>query len=132
MDRVYRILIMEDELLLRTLLQRVLEDAGYAVLTAEDGREGMRVFHETHPDLVLTDILMPNVDGIEVLKALRELPERPKIIAMSGGGRSFPAQMPLRWAAKFSVDHVLAKPFSHDELLMTVKSALMGGQSSVT
>src|SRR4051794_24379717 len=83
---VPRVLLIDDELAIRTLVRLVLEGAGMEVAEAGDGQEGVRAFHRFWPDLVLCDLLMPNKDGIETIRQLQRDAPDVKIIAMSGGG----------------------------------------------
>jgi DNA-binding response OmpR family regulator len=115
-------LIDDDVAVLRTL-EIVLGDRGYDVTTAKDGVEGMRMFHRVHPDLVITDLIMPEKEGIETIMEMRR--ERPdaKIIAISGGGRLHNTNF-LEVAAKLGACSVLAKPFSPDELAQRIEEAI--------
>jgi DNA-binding response OmpR family regulator len=79
------ILIIDDTDVIRDLLQTSLERAGYAVRVAKDGHEGLREFRKASADLVITDIYMPDCDGIEVIRGLRRLSPEVKILAISGG-----------------------------------------------
>src|SRR5262245_24503194 len=79
-----RILVIEDDDPIRTLMHQILERAGYAVAEACDGGEGLRVCHTTPVDLVLTDLMMPGLDGVATIGAIREQHPTPKIIVMSG------------------------------------------------
>ena len=81
-----KILVIDDERVLRSCLRYYLEDFGYAIIEAENGKEGLERIKEEKPDVVLTDLRMPEVDGLEVLKRGKELcPELP-IIVVSGTG----------------------------------------------
>src|SRR5690242_8002624 len=81
-----QILVIDDEPMLRRTLRAVLERAGHTVVEAEDGNQGLEQFNVQRPDLVLTDIIMPNREGVETIGEMRrQAPDLP-IIAMSGGG----------------------------------------------
>lgn len=82
-----RILVIDDEPQVRAMLRQMLEREGYEVVEAEEGEEGMRRYREQPVDLVITDILMPQKEGIETIRALRRTNPGVKIIAISGGGR---------------------------------------------
>ena len=80
------ILVVDDEADICTSLQDRLTIEGYKVLTASDSRKGLQVYHDHLIDLVITDVLMPELDGLEVVRTLRRLGTAIPIIAMSGGG----------------------------------------------
>lgn len=118
-----RILIIDDEVQLRTSLLRTLESEGHQVFAAGDGREGLRVFHEQHPDLVVTDLFMPEKDGLETIREIRRHSPASRIIAVSGGYRGGMVDL-LPVARKLGVTLTLAKPFAPEELLGAVRFAL--------
>lgn len=111
------ILVIDDEPQLRSVLVRILSRAGHAVIEAKDGREGMKLFYAHRPQLVITDVFMPDKEGIETIGEIRRKAPETYIIAISGGARSF---APLDLAAKLGADATLAKPFRLDELLALV------------
>jgi YesN/AraC family two-component response regulator len=118
-----RILIIEDDTRVRETYCLILEQAGYEVVTATDGKEGMRVFREKSPDLVITDIIMPEKEGLEVIRELkRDFPEV-KIIAISGGGYAQPEDY-LKTAKLFGAMCTLTKPIEQEELLEAVQECL--------
>jgi len=120
-----RILVIDDELPLRRLLRSILERAGHTVLDAADGREGMVLWRREPTDVVVTDIFMPEKDGIEVILELNKVAAKPKIIAMSGGGK----KGLLDWnstALSLGADRVLLKPFDPQTFLLTVQEVLGG------
>ena len=121
-----RILIIEDEPQMRHMVEQLLTRAGHEVLSASDGRSGMDLYHEQLPDLVITDILMPEVDGLEIIRSLkREFPHL-KIIAMSGGGETGKLQY-LPEAREFGADIALSKPFDPALLTAEVERLLAAG-----
>jgi len=115
-----KILVIDDDYSVRYTLARILRGNGYEVVTAADGEQGMSVFRSDPPDLVITDIIMPNQEGIETIRHMRR--ERPdaRIIAISGGGR-FGNLDVLEIARKFGADEVMHKPFDAAELLSRVR-----------
>jgi len=118
-----RILVIDDDVQVRQLLRLILEQAGYEVLDAGDGNEGMKLFSMEPTDLVITDIIMPEKEGIETIRELqRDYPEV-KIIAISGGGR-VSAEDYLRTAECFGVDRTFAKPLKREELLEAIRELL--------
>ena len=121
-----RILIIEDESQLRHMVEQLLTRAGHEVLSASDGRSGMDLYHEQLPDLVITDILMPEVDGLEIIRSLRREFPQVKIIAMSGGGETGKLQY-LPEAREFGADIALSKPFDPAVLTAEVERLLAAG-----
>ena len=118
-----RILVMDDDALLRGALRVALEAAGYEVLEAADGDAGLRLQREQGADLVLVDIFMPQRDGLEVIRALRAETPQPKIVAMSGGGRTGQVEV-LRAAAGLGASRTLLKPFEPRALLQVIRELL--------
>jgi DNA-binding response OmpR family regulator len=114
-----KILVIDDEYLVRYTLARLLRAKGYEVVTAADGERGMTVFRSAAPDLVITDIIMPEQEGIETIRLMRR--ERPdaKIIAISGGARFGDLDV-LEIARKLGADDVIPKPFDAAELLSRI------------
>lgn len=115
---------------MRKLVGEFLRHAGHEPVVAINGLEGMRFAKETPFDLVITDIIMPEKEGIEVIMDLRRQQPGIRIIAMSGGGR-LNANDCLKLAQKLGAKATLAKPFSGAELLATVATVL-GTQESPT
>ncbi|MCW5751220.1 MAG: response regulator [Alphaproteobacteria bacterium] len=117
------ILIVEDDPLLCETLRQTLNHAGHAVAVAEDGRAALRAFDAVRPDLVLLDIIMPEMDGLETIRAVRQsVPDIP-VIAMSGGGQIGNLDL-LQVAAKFGANMALRKPFSGRQMLEAIGKAL--------
>lgn len=120
-----RILIIDDEQAIRSVLRRALERAGHEVSEADDGRAGLKQIAQSPFDLVVTDIVMPKMEGIEfILQVHREQPGL-KVIAVSGGGRVAPKAY-LDMARSAGAVSVLAKPFAIEEFLAAVAAALKG------
>ena len=117
------ILLVEDEEQLRSMLKIVLENAGHTVHEAGDGKEALESYIRHPADLVVTDIVMPNKEGIETILEFRRNHPGLRIIAMSGGGRNS-AQDYLKLAKSFGADYVLTKPFSNQAILDVVKTVL--------
>lgn len=118
-----KILVIEDDREIGRMITTVLTRHGYTVYGAGDGREGMRIFGWFRPDLVITDVFMPEMDGIEVIRDIRRGPSDVKIIAISGGA-SMPAEDALRLAKRLGANSVMAKPFMAEHLLAMVMEAL--------
>ena len=119
-----QILIIEDDVEYRNILKQMLERQNYEVAIASDGEEGIKIFRENPVPLVITDILMPNKEGIEtIFEFEREFPET-KIIAISGGGTG-PANDYLKAAGSIdNVKRTFEKPFAMDELMTAVKELI--------
>ena len=115
-----RILVIEDDDSVRKLIRRILEGAGYTVLEAPDGVQGVQTYREQRPDLVLTDIFMPGKEGLETILELGLLDPEVRIIAVSGGG-NMGILNPLPMAAKLGALRTLSKPFSGKELVDLVE-----------
>lgn len=94
-----RLLVIDDEAFVRDSLVAYLEDSGYQVEEAADGRQGLEMFERTHPDVVLLDLKMPNMDGLSVLKALRDHPANVPVIVISGAGVMADVVEALRYGA---------------------------------
>jgi DNA-binding NtrC family response regulator len=118
-----RILLIDDDDHFRKMLRVTLERAGYQVEDAANGRRGIELYTTEPTDLVITDLVMPDKEGLETITELKSFDEEVKIIAISGGGRVGPWSY-LGVAQKFGARAALAKPFSHDELLAVVASVL--------
>ncbi|WP_372797569.1 response regulator [Pontiella sp.] len=117
------ILIIDDDETIRTVFKRFLEGKGYEVRVAADGRQGLRVLEDGPVDLVITDIMMPETDGLEVVMAIRGRESEIPIIAISGGMHAMPMDF-LPMAKKFGARDVLYKPVELDDLLTAVEKAL--------
>lgn len=117
-----RILVVDDEPMFRDYLNRVLEREGHAVIEASDGAQGLRRLDDQSVDLVLLDIVMPNMDGIEFLIGLRKRESDVGVIAMSGGGQ--PIGCYLTPANALGARQTLTKLFACSDLIGAVQDAL--------
>jgi CheY-like chemotaxis protein len=117
-----RVLIIDDDEQLRALLSQILERAGYSVAEAAQGSMGLKLFREQPSDLVITDLIMPEKEGIETILEFRLFPMVP-LIAISGGGRHGPQDY-LAIAKRLGAQQTVSKPFSRDEILQAVQIAL--------
>ena len=118
-----RILVIEDDEQMRVLLDQTMQWAGYEVVTAENGRLGQQLFEEQPTDLIITDLIMPEQEGLETIRILKKSYPEVKIIAISGGGRIGPeAYLPA--AMELGADRVFSKPFDIKELVTTVQELL--------
>lgn len=118
-----RILVVDDEAPIRDVMRKMLEKSGYEVVEAGDGREALQVFETDPTDLVITDILMPDQEGLQTIMELRQNHPDLKIIAISGGGVVGP-QTYLRMAEGFGADRTLTKPFTMNDLIEAVRALL--------
>lgn len=112
-----RILLVEDEVDLRAMVKEVLESEGHEVEEASSGTGALQSYAVTPPDLIITDLVMPGTDGIEIIMKLRKSHPNLKIIAMSGGKY-------LDLAGHLGATHTLLKPFTKQAVLDIVKEAL--------
>ncbi len=120
------ILIVDDDELFRTMLEAMLRKEGYQVLTASNGTEAQARLESISPDLIMTDILMPEGDGIELITALNRQQRGIPIVAMSGGRRSISLEFNLESAALMGVKATLPKPFTRENLRQVLADALQG------
>ncbi len=123
------ILVIDDEVSMRTSIQKMLEREGYNVLTAVDGNEGMKLFNNNQVALVITDIVMPEKEGIGTIMEMKASSQDVKIIAISGGGLQGPEDY-LEIAKSFGAKYVLKKPFKRDDLMNAVNWLLEEGDIS--
>jgi len=115
------ILVIDDEPALREILSQVLTDAGHRVVGAGNGKEASKALTTGAFDVVLTDVIMPEKDGMQVISELRKKFPEVRIIAMSGGGH-VPRDQYLKIAKGLGAHAVLEKPFANQKLLDTVES----------
>mgnify|MGYP001553555652 CR=1 FL=1 len=118
-----KILIIDDEQPIRRMLSTLFERNGYEVLTASDGNKGLAATREFNPDLIITDLLMPEKEGLETIKEIREIDTEVKIIAISGGGVVQP-EMYLKLAEKVGADMSMTKPVDNATLISSVKQLI--------
>ena len=116
-----KILLVEDDDQLRDLLKEILIGAGYEVSEAPDGTGVCDLYRKQHFNLVITDLVMPKMEGIELIMELRRIDKNARIVAMSGQNQ---AESYLRIAGKLGVRHTLSKPFGAEDFLRVVSLAL--------
>ena len=117
------ILVIDDDPVLRRVVTLALEAAGHSVLRCENGRKAVAFLERDHADLLVTDIVMPEMDGVETVRAVRHLDPDLPILAISGGG-SFDPKDYLGLAQAFGATAVLPKPFRPAELVDLVSRLL--------
>lgn len=119
-----KILVIDDDDLVRMTARNILQKAGCVVFEATSGLTGVKLFKSESPSVVITDMLMPDKEGLETITEIRSLNPETKIIAMSGGGSSKNMAY-LQMAQKVGADHSIKKPFKPDELLSAIKIVLV-------
>ena len=126
------ILIIDDEEDIRDALQMILESAGYQVQVASNGAEAIELHRKEPADVIITDIIMPEKDGVSTIKVIRQESPGIRIIAISGGGGRPISYMPdaistsayLAAAKQAGADLTITKPFEREELIEAVDSLL--------
>jgi CheY-like chemotaxis protein len=118
------ILVIDDDEQFRSMLVQMLTIDKHLVTIARDGEEGLALCGREKPELIITDILMPHLDGIELIMELQKRGNAVPIIAVSGGRRSISAEFNLESASLMGVKAVLAKPFTRADLRQTIETAL--------
>ena len=116
-----RILVVEDDDLMRDGLRQMIEREGHEALAAENGLLGLKLFQTHEIDLVITDVLMPEKDGLELIKEIRACNPEVKIIAMSGGGR-ISSKNYLSVAKRLGANGTLTKPFLRKDLIESLRA----------
>ncbi|HIJ80639.1 MAG TPA: response regulator [Desulfuromonadales bacterium] len=123
-----RILVIDDDVQVLKVLVSYLEKSRHEVTAASNGKVGIDLLTHRQFDLVITDIIMPEKDGIEVLLWLRTMPNRPKIIAISGGSASLDQEYLLRLSKDIAADKELQKPVDLVTLTNAVREVLGTGE----
>lgn len=118
-----KILVIDDDDLMRLALAKILSSEGYAVVQAADGDEGLQLHRSQNFDLIITDLIMPDKEGIQIIRELRKENSAVRIIAMSAGGKGG-AMDYLKWARLMGAKKCLSKPIKRDDLLNAVTTVL--------
>ncbi len=118
-----KILIIDDEPYILMMLKKMMERAGYEVDLAENGVTGLNLFRENSADLVISDIIMPEKEGLGTIREMKQLKPELKIIAISGGGR-VSADDYLNTAKLFGADRIFQKPFKQNEIVGAVNELI--------
>lgn len=121
-----RILIVEDTADFRMMMRDILETAGHEIAEAENGKAAVDRMDETDFDLLVTDVVMPESDGIDLIRTLADRGRRLPILAVSGGGRHLPAAVSLALTEAAGAHRTLFKPFRAAELIAAVDELLRG------
>jgi DNA-binding NtrC family response regulator len=128
-----RILVIDDEQYIRTALKEVLEREGFQVSAASDGKKGLELLEKEGADLVITDVIMPGIDGVATLERIKAAHPDLPVIVISGGGTIAPKEYEpgaistaayLASAAKAGASCTLTKPFNRKELVNAVTNLL--------
>ena len=120
------VLVIDDEPGVARMIKLMLDDVGYRVVLASGGRGAIENLTRESVDLVITDILMPEIEGIELIRHIKEAHPTVRVIAISGGGQSRNPDF-LRFAQRLGADATLPKPFRREELLAVVAKILPPG-----
>jgi DNA-binding response OmpR family regulator len=120
---IAEILVIDDNPPMRRLVARILTEAAHTVHVAAGGRAGIALFHQVHPALVITDIVMPDTEGIETIKELRRAAPTLRILAISG---AYNRSTYLHAATVLGATAALDKPFGSAELVRLVENLLNG------
>jgi DNA-binding response OmpR family regulator len=128
-----RLLVIDDDNLVRAALTDMLQTAGFEVVTASNGRVGIELLATTPVDAIITDILMPEQEGLETIREARQRFPDIRILAISGGGAGGGETQLLRFAESFGADQTLPKPFTGSQLVAAVRALLAkrGGTSGL-
>lgn len=118
------ILLIDDDDQFRAMLNEALTGEGYQVLEASDGLQALAIYASKPTDLVITDLVMPEKEGLETIAEIKRLNLGVKIIAISGGGRTGSKHNFLKLAKALGAQRTLAKPFLHYEMLEAITQVL--------
>jgi DNA-binding response OmpR family regulator len=119
-----RLLVIDDDNLVRATLTDMLQTAGFEVVTASNGRLGLELLDTTPVAAIITDILMPEQEGLETIREARQRFPDIRILAISGGGAGGGETQLLRFAESFGADQTLPKPFTGSQLVAAVRALL--------
>ena len=122
-----KILLIDDDEQVLSVMTSFLEREQHEITTAEDGKKGIRLLETNQFDLIITDVIMPEQDGLGVLTWLLNRPSRPKIIAMSGGSASQDQNYLFSMCNKLRADKILSKPVDFESLTRGVREVLGSG-----
>ena len=121
--KMLKILIIDDEAPVRKLLKKLFEKNNYEVLEAANGIQGIKLFNEQHPDLIISDLIMPEKEGLETIREIKKSNPDVPIIAISGGGLADP-KIYLNIARNLGAVRTFSKPIDNEILLSTIKEIL--------
>ena len=118
------VLVVDDELHMCNILRRILEKAGYKVITALDGETALQLAREKKPDVILLDIVMPGIDGREVCHRVREFSTSTQIIYFTA--KAEPSEASQLRELRYEADAIIAKPASSRQIISRVSRVLQG------
>lgn len=118
-----KVLVIDDDEIVRMTLRVILQRENCIVIEAKNGNQGVAMYKQENPDIVITDILMPDKEGLETITEIRACNAKVKIVAMSGGGNTKNMSF-LKMAQKVGADQVINKPFKADEIPTLVADLL--------
>jgi twitching motility two-component system response regulator PilH len=119
------VLVVEDTTSERELICEYLRQGGYAVVSAADGMEGLEKFEKVQPNVVITDLVMPGMSGLELCRAIKKLTTTKKVPVIACTSKN--QELDRLWGMKQGVDVYLTKPFTKDEIVQAVRSLGLGG-----
>ena len=120
-----KILVIDDDDIMNGMIVQLLTESGYEAEGVEDGNQGLARFGSRTFDLVVTDIIMPEKEGLETISSIRRINKKVPIIAISGGGKLGPEQY-LHMAKHFGADYAFQKPFYREPFLAAIRECLAG------
>ncbi len=123
---VVSVLVVDDEKVIRDLFKRVLEVKGYSVTTVESGDQAVETIKKGFFDVIFLDIVMPGMDGVETLQAIREISKQKPVIVMTG----FAVEEEVKNAFKLGAQDCLSKPFEIEEIIKAIEEALKGSKDT--
>ena len=123
-----KILVIDDDKIMNSVIVQMLENAGYEVKSALDGKRGLKLLDAHLFDLIVTDIVMPEIEGLEMIQVIRAINKTIPIIAISGGGRISPEGY-LEMAQAFGANYTFQKPFHKDPFLDAIRDCLKDSSS---
>lgn len=126
-----QILVVDDDVHIRKLICKALEKSGFEALGAADGKEAIIQFGTHRPEMVITDIIMPDMEGTETITQLRQMDPDVKIIAISGGGFVQP-EFYLGLAKKMGADQIIRKPIDLHEMMDKIEALLSPGKNTTS
>lgn len=118
-----KVLVIDDDELVRMALRVILQKENCIVVEANNGNQGVSMFKQENPDIVITDILMPDKEGLTTISEIRACNARVKIVAMSGGGNTKNLSF-LQMAQKVGADQTINKPFKADDISLLLSCLL--------
>jgi CheY-like chemotaxis protein len=118
-----RILVIDDDPIMNSMIVQMLKSVGYKTKSADDGKRGLKMLDAHQFELIITDIVMPEVEGLEMIQVIRAINKTIPIIAISGGGKNRPEGY-LAAAQAFGADYTFQKPFEKAPFLAAVRECL--------